>query len=405
MRLTKRTVEALEPRTGDYFEWDAELRGFGVRVLTTGRKTYLVQYRAGGRTRRVKLGTHGAITADQARTKAKETFGDIAKGENPAEVIRTERRAPTLAAACDRFLLDHVAVRCKPKTEHEYRRTIEKIIKPKLGTHRLGDITRADISKLHHELRDTPYQANRVLSILSKLFNCCELWGLRAEGANPCRLIAKYPERKRERFLGASEIKELGRVLDACQADGSETAHVCAAFRLLALTGCRLREIQTLKWDYIAGGYLNLPDTKTGARKIPLTPEAQSVLATVPRLEDNPHVIVGEVKGQHITDLERPWRRIRKRAGLEEVRIHDLRHTYASNALASGLPIEMVGKLLGHSNIQTTARYAHLADQAIRDAAVQVSTGLSDAMVGSSALDKTVHMNNVVEFKPLVSNG
>lgn len=400
MRITKRTVDALSAKVDDYFVWDDDLSGFGVRVLSSGRKTFYVQYRAGGRTRRVKIGSHGAITADEARKQARRIFGDVARGENPAEAIQTARQAPTLAAACDRFLRDHVAVRCKPKTAHEYQRTIERVIKPALGAHRLVNIARADIARLHHQLRETPYQANRVLSILSKLFNCCEIWGLRPEGMNPCRLVPKFPERKRERFLSARELQTLGSVLSQAEQNGSETPHVIAAFRLLILTGCRLREIQTLQWDFVTGGYLALPDTKTGARRIPLTKEAQAVLAALPRAQDNPYVIIGHVPGQHVTDLERPWRRLRVKAGLDEVRIHDLRHTYASNALASGMGLEMVGKLLGHASIQTTQRYAHLADEQVRDAANLVAGSIGRDLGGRG---EPLHTSsNVVRFDSVV---
>jgi integrase len=147
------------------------------------------------------------------------------------------------------------------------------------------------------------------------------------------------------------------------------------AFRLLVLTGCRLSEIQTLRWDYIDDLYIRLPDSKTGARKIPIGTAVRSELQRLRRAPDNPYVIVGTRPGQHLTDLQHPWRRIRERAGLSDVRIHDLRHTYASNALTAGLSLEMVGKLLGHTQFQTTMRYAHIADNPVREAASKVASG------------------------------
>jgi integrase len=161
---------------------------------------------------------------------------------------------------------------------------------------------------------------------------------------------------------------------------GRESAFVIAAFRLLILTGCRLGEIQTLQWSHVAFRYLELPDSKTGARRIPLPPAARSVLDALPRVENNPFVIVGNVPGQAITDLQHPWRRIRAEAELPDVRIHDLRHTYASNAVANGMPLQMVGKLLGHTQLQTTMRYAHLADDPVLAAAEKNSSMLSDAL-------------------------
>ncbi len=376
-KLTKRCVDALQAGAKDYFVWDDDLKGFGVRVLTSGRKTFLAQYRSGGVQRRVKLGVYGALTADQARSAARQVLGDVAGGDNPAEDIKSYRMAPTVASVCKRFLDEHAAVRCKASTQAEYRRALTRFIKPALGSRKIADITRADIAKLHHEHRAIPYQANRTLGVLSKMFNLAEVWGLRPDGSNPCRHVRKFPERARERFLIPDELAHLGTVLDELEADGSESRSAIAAIRLLILTGCRLREIQTLKWAYIDGSHLNLPDSKTGARRIPISPAVRQVLDALPHLPGNPYVITGTVPGQHLTDLQRPWRRIRKKAGLDAVRIHDLRHTFASNALTAGVSIEMVGKLLGHTQLQTTMRYAHLADEPVRAAATEVSNALS----------------------------
>jgi len=384
-RLTKRAIDALTPRASDYFVWDDELRGFGVRVSPKDAKTFMVQYRAAGRTRRVKVGRYGALTVEEARLRARELLGDVAKGENPAEEISIHRNAASMKEICDRFLRDHVEVRLKPTTERNYRTVINDVIKPALGTRKIIDVSRADVSAIHHKYRDRPYQANRILSVLSKLFNLMEVWGLRPDGSNPCRHVQKYSERKRERFLSAEELGRLGSVLADSQSlpegqEGHETVYVAAAFKLLILTGCRLSEIQFLKWEYVTDTHLVLPDSKTGARKIPLPSAAREILRTLPRVKDNPYVIVGTIEGQAMHDLEKPWRRIRERAELGDVRIHDLRHTYASNAVLSGLSIPMLGKILGHTQIQTTMRYAHLADDPVREAADHVSAGLNKAL-------------------------
>jgi integrase len=379
-RLTKRTLDALQPSSSDYFVWDEELKGFGVRVSPKNTKTFLVQYRAGGRQRRVKVGRYGPLTADEARLEARALLGDVAKGDNPAEEIATERRAPTVAEVADRFVRDHVAVRIKPSTARNYVAFMTYVVKPRWGVRKIADVTRADITALHHSYRDRPYQANRMLCILSKFFNLAEVWGLRPDGSNPCRRIQKYPEAKRERFLSTDELARLGRVLAESEASGAENPYVVAAFRLLLLTGCRRGEIQFLKWEYITPSHILLPDSKTGARKIPLPPAAQEVLRRLPRPADNPYVICGELRGLPMNDLEKPWRRIRARAELSDVRIHDLRHTYASNAVMAGLSIPMVGKILGHTQVQTTMRYAHFADDPVREAAKLVSDGLSLAL-------------------------
>jgi integrase len=380
-KLTKRTVDALAADAKDYFVWDTLIAGFGVRIMPSGAKTYQAQYRKGGRTRRISLGRHGNITVEQARLLAKEVLGDVAKGENPAEDIAQHRKAPTVAALCERFFQAHVMERCKPSTQGEYRRAIDMFINPALGSFKLVDLERKDVAELHHKFRDKPYQANRTLGVLSKMFNLAEIWGLRPDGSNPCRHVPKYREHKRERYLSQVELQRLGQVLSEAEQDGSETQHMIAAFRLLILTGCRLGEIQTLQWGFITDQGMELPDTKTGARRIPLPSVARAVLSALPRVDGNPYVIVGKVAGKHATDFQHPWRRIRERAGLTGVRIHDLRHTYASNAVSSGMPIQMVGRLLGHTQIQTTMRYAHLADAPVKQAAEENAERLS-ALVG-----------------------
>jgi integrase len=381
-KLTKRSVEKLPVLDQDYITFDSEVNGFGVRVMPSGRRSYMVQYRSGGRTRRIAISQHGAVTVELARKKAKELLGSVAAGQNPAEVLALHRGAPTVASLGARFLREHVAVRCKPSTASEYRRAVELFINPAMGNHKVVDVARADIAKLHHGLREIPYQANRVLQVLSKMFTLCEVWGLRPDGSNPCRHVPKFREEKRERFLSAPELRRLGDTLAEFERSGQESVHVVGAFRLLLLTGCRLGEIQTLRWSYVTARYLELPDSKTGARRIPLPPAAQVVLASLPRFDGNPFVICGAVDGQHITDLQRPWRRIRAAAGLQDMRIYDLRHTYASNAVANGMPIQMVGKLLGHTQIQTTMRYAHLADDPVLRAAESNSAWLN-AVLGA----------------------
>jgi integrase len=342
-------------------------------MLRTGKKSYLIQYRSGGRTRRVTFGKHGTITPDEARRKARKLLTAVSDGDNPAEDIKLRRKAPTVAALCERFMEEHVPNRCKPTTEKEYRRSVDLFIVPSMGRHKVSDVTRADIAQLHHSLRHIPYQANRTLGVLSKLFNLAEVWGLRADGSNPCRHVKKYPEKKRERYLSPDELARLGAVLDEAENDGSESPYMIAAIRLLILTGCRLGEIQTLKWSHVSGNRLMLSDSKTGAKPVYLGPPAIAILNSIERLRDNEYVIVGKMPGQHLTDFQRPWRRIRKRAGLDDLRIHDLRHSFASGAVGLGESLPMIGKLLGHTQVQTTARYAHLADNPVQAAADRVS--------------------------------
>lgn len=386
-KLTKRLVESLSPEVKDYFVWDSAVVGFGVRVAPTGTRTYQVQYRHGARTRRNALGRHGVLSVDEARAKAREMLGQAAIGADPIEEIALSRLAPTVSDLCDRFLDVHVAERCKPATARDYRSSIRRMIKPVIGTFRVSDVHRKDVANLHYRFRGTPIQANRMLAVLSKMFNLAEMWGLRDDGTNPCRHVPKYKEKRRERFLSQDEIKRLGDVLRSAERDGSESPHTVAAFRLLLLTGCRLSEIQTLRWEWITDRGMELPDTKTGRRCIPLPAAARDLLAAKPRTAGNPFVIEGKFADTHVTDLQHPWRRLRAKAGLDDERIHDLRHTYASIAVSGGMPIQMVGRLLGHTQMQTTMRYAHLADDPVRDAA-EANAAAIIATLGNGSIPK-----------------
>ena len=238
------------------------------------------------------------------------------------------------------------------------------------------------MTKFHHDLRHIPYEANRCLEIISKMFNLAELWGLRPDGSNPRRLIQKYPEVKRERYLSLDEIKHLGDVLREVEHEGREMPSAILAIRLLIYTGCRLSEIMTLQWDYVdlEARTLNLPDSKSGAKKVFLGRPACELLENAPRLHGNPWVITGTLPGARLNDLQPFWQRVRARAGLPEVRIHDLRHTFASTAIAAGHPLPIIGKLLGHTQVQTTARYAHLAAQPAMIAADSITDVLDRAL-------------------------
>ena len=231
---------------------------------------------------------------------------------------------------------------------------------------------------MHGSLSHIPYQANRTLGVLSKMMNLAETWGMRDKHTNPCEDIERYPEHKRERFLSPKELQRLGQALTAAEVSETETKYAVAAFRILLLTGCRLSEIQTLEWRYVdlEQKELRLPDSKTGAKTVHLGEAVVALLEALPRVTGNPYVIAGKKEKAHLTDLQHPWRRIRKIAGLSDVHyIHDLRHTFASGGLLVGEGLAMIGKLLGHTQVQTTARYAHLASDppGLKQAATKIS--------------------------------
>ena len=379
-RITKRTVDALAPGERERVVWDDDLKGFGVRVHPTGRKVYIVKTRWRGRAVKVTIGPHGAVTPAEARVRAAEIVSDARAGKDPAARNGADAKAPTMRELGRRFLDEYVPAHCKPSTAAEYRRSVELFIDPRIGGQRVPDIQRSDIAALHHDMRATPYQANRTLGVLSKMFNLAELWELRPDGSNPCRHIKRFREEKRERFLSDAEYRRLGETLKRIERDGSETPSAIAAIRLLMLTGCRLSEIQTLRWAHVdlEAGELRLPDTKTGAKVVHLGDPAIAVLRGLPRNDDNPWVITGRKPGSHLTDLQHPWRRIRARAGLNDVRLHDLRHSFASGGLLVGEGLPMIGKLLGHTQVQTTARYAHLANDPLKAAANRIASRIAE---------------------------
>jgi integrase len=393
LRITKRTVDQLSARNRDVVVWDAEVKGFGVRCRASGAKHYVLKMRVGGRQRWLTIGRHGSPwTPDNARSEAIRLLGLKAGGNDPASDRDRQRGAITIAELGSRFLTEYVAQHCKANTAYEYRRAVELFINPALGRHRISDVLRADVASLHHALRDRPYQANRTLSVLCKMLNLAEEWGLRPDGNNPCRHVKKYREVKRERYLTVDELGRLGTVLSDAEANRTEAPFTLAAIGLLILTGARLMEILTLRWEYVDldGGVLRLPDSKTGAKLIYLNDAANGLLRTMPRMQGNPHVIPGHKPGAHLVELQKAWRRIRAKANLNDVRIHDLRHSFASVAVSAGMSLPMIGKLLGHTQPATTARYAHLAADPIRAASNLVGTEITAVMNGAKPAPKRV---------------
>lgn len=390
--ISRRTVEALPVGEREAVFWDHELSGFGVRVYPSGTKVYLVQTRSGGKSRRITIGRHGVLTAEQARRKAAQFIASIKTGEEPARPQSPPDTGTTIAEVAERYMKEHVAVRCKPSTARACRCTLDRYLLPAFGARPLGSIGREEVAALQYRLHKTPSMANRVIDMLSRLFNMAEAWGVAPEGGNPCRFVKKYKERSCERFLSEEEFRRLGRVLDEVQAEGKVSANAVAAIRLLMLTGCRRGEIVSLRWEDVdlEAGELRLRDAKTGPRQVALSPAAVRVLSAIPRPADNPWVIPGRKPGTRLSNLNVSWLVVRGRADLEDVRLHDLRHSFASRALALGESLSMIGKLLGHRKVQTTARYAHLAQDSVKTSAARVAESLrADMAQGDNAIRAT----------------
>ena len=254
--------------------WDCDLSGFGVQVYPVGAKVYLVQTRPGGTSRRVTLGRHGVLSAEQARRKAAQVIADIKAGNEPTLANGASRpgASPSVAEVAERYMREHVAMRCKPTTAWMCRVTLDRHLLPAVGTPPLGAIGRERVASLHYSLRETLVMANKVLDLLSRPFVMADAWGIAPEGGNPCRFIRKYKEERREPFLTEAEFRRLGQVLNAVEAEGKVHPSAVAALRLLMLTGCRRNEILTLRWEDadLDAGELRLRDAKTGPRGGPL---------------------------------------------------------------------------------------------------------------------------------------
>lgn len=348
------------------------LPGFGLRVSPKGVKTYIVQCRSNGATHRIKIGRATKITCQEARKSAIQTLGNLSGGENPARDKRQKRKSPFIRDLVSVFISDHVEVRLKVGSQINYLNVLNKHIVPRFGAMKLSDVTSGDIEAMHVALKGKPATGNRAVRVFSKLYNFCDARDLTFGLPNPCRHVEFYKEKRRTRYLDEVELKRLWETLEHVENEGSVSSYAVNAYRLLILTGCRLGEVRTMKWAFLRGRHVELPDTKTGYRRIPLIDAALRVIRGVIRQEDNEYVFCDNVEGQPIVNLQKSWRRIRVKAGLDDVRIHDLRHTFASQAVMKGMPLALVSRLLGHSKITTTMRYAHLADKELAEATNQI---------------------------------
>ncbi|MEX2222775.1 MAG: site-specific integrase [Candidatus Rokuibacteriota bacterium] len=395
--ITKRAVDALAPAAANTFLWDRELPRFGVKCTPASAKVYIVQYRTGRRLRRYTIGRHGAPwTPDLARKEALRLLALVASGIDPAAAKLAGRTAPSVRELAARVRTEHLVKR-RAATRIEYERLLRLHILPALGSLAVADVGRPDVAKLHHALRKTPAQANRVVAVLSKIMNLAERWGLRADSSNPCRHVERNREQRRARFLSTEELGRLGQVL-AQAARGPLTLparrkkapavtvtvspYALAAIALLIFTGARRGEILGLRWADVnlERGVLHLVTSKTGAPVVYLNAGARAILDRLPRVARNPYVIVGGRAGAHLVNLKDPWQVIRRAAQLEGVRLHDLRHTHASVGAAAGLGLPLIGALLGHTQAATTQRYAHLAADPVRAAAELVGARIAKAL-------------------------
>jgi integrase len=420
-QLTKTVVDALGPASVDYIVWDRQVRRFGVRVRESGTKHYVLRMRVDGRQKWYTIGKHGdPWTVDSARNEASRVLGlaeNVKKLRqtcaapanllHPIEAREKTRSVPSLADFAQRYL-DEYAVPHKAQGTVEADRGLlglreragdgddkPRTILEALGSKRVDRITRSDVVALHLAWKDTPTRANRALSLLSHMLTMAEKWGIRADGTNPCRHVERFKETKRERFLSGAELARLGRALAAAEKEAQLSPFGLAAIRLLVFSGARASEVLGLTWEVVSlrAGSVRLP-RKGRLNTLFLNPPALAVLSKLPRLAGNPYVIVGGRHGKALTlsGLEQLWQDVRARAGLADVRLHDLRHSFASVAVAGGASLPVIGALLGHTQPATTARYSHLADNPMKAAAGVIGRQIAAAMKPKKARGNVASM-------------
>jgi len=378
--ITKSVVDAMKP---DEIIWDTKLIGFGVRYQRRD-KVFVYKCRIGNRQRWFAIGKYGQPwTVAEAGNRVKVIQGDIAKDLDPAAIRDDRVSNPTLRQAGAIFFETVVSKRRKA-TQVLYNDFLNRLIYPKLGDVKVSQIKFSDIALFHYGLRKTPITANRVIASMSALFSWCERCGLRPKHSNPVQGVEKFPEKSKERFLSPRELARLGIALARAERNNTESIFALASIRLLIFTGCRRNEILELQWKdvKIERAMFLLTETKTGARPVYLSAPALSVLAGLPKVSKNPFVIVGDKEGQRLVNLRKPWLRICKVARLRGVRIHDLRHSFASVGVNGGASLPIIGKLLGHAKSSTTEKYAHLAADPVRAVNEAMGNQIAAMLIG-----------------------
>jgi integrase len=406
-RITKQVVDSSLAEVKDYFIWDSDVKGFGVKVSPSAKKTYIVEYRtSGGRAgfkRRLTIGRHGSPwTAETARDEARKILGSVAHGEDPATAKQSLKRRMTISELCDQYAEFGCPLKKASTLATDVGR-IKRHIKPLLGNRFVEELTRGDIMKFMQDItngstkldektrrrgrsivRGGKGTASRTVGLLGAIYTyaiSCEV-----VESNPCRGIKRFPDKKCMRFLSQQEIVRLGNALKKASEEG-ENEKAIAIIKLLAFTGARKGEIEKLKWFEVDldKHFLRFVDSKTGQKIIPINQAAVAVIAAQKPREGNPFVFPADRSDGFFEGLPKIWRRVRKMAGLEDVRIHDLRHSFASVAVAGGASLPIIGALLGHKDTATTQRYAHLSADPLRAASQAVADAIAIALEGVSS--------------------
>ncbi|ACM26552.1 tyrosine-type recombinase/integrase [Rhizobium rhizogenes] len=420
IKISRRALAEIEPGEKPVIYYDNALKGFGLKVMPTGAKSWIIEYRpgAGGRgvsKKRIKIGTLATHSPEAAREEASRTLARVTLGSDPAAARTDERKGQVVAAVAETWLEEHVLIKRKPKTYNEYKLAVERYIKPVLGSLKFALVEPSDVLRMQAKIirgkvnkaNGGRTMANRALATLSAIYGWAQDLKIVPLGFNPVTSIERFKENQIERFLTSEEIGSLATALTEAETIGlpyevDETKakakhanrvenrrtvygeHAIAAIRLYLFTGCRRSEILRLTWSDVdlERGILFLPDSKTGKKPVILSPQAQAILTNLTRV--GKYVIAGADAGTKDeaprADIDRPWKAVTRRAGLHKLRLHDLRHTYASIGAGGGQGLPIIGKLLGHKNIATTQRYAHLDTNPMKRVAGFIGDHISQAM-------------------------
>lgn len=382
--MTERLTDALVRRAAagnrpQKFFWDGDVKGFALRVTNRGSKAFIVDYRAAGRQRRITIGNYPDWTVAAAREVAKSMKRDVNLGQDPMGERHAERVAPTIGNLWERYQVEHL-VHKAPRSQADERSMWAKLILPSLKSEKVKDLTHEQVAALHREItvdRGTPVRANRTIEVLRKAFGLAIRWKWRID--NPATGIRRNAEDKRQHYLSREELSRLMRVLD-----GHPERVSAHALKLLILTGARRGEVLGARWEMfdLDQGVWIKPSAHTKQKKehrVPLSATAVSMLKEIQKETAGPCVFPGKSPNDPITDVKRTWASVCKEAGVEPVRIHDLRHSFASLLVNNGASLPLIGAMLGHTQVATTARYAHLYDEPLREAAEQVSKAVGSA--------------------------
>lgn len=385
MKITKRSIDSFCYKGRDSsrdVRWDDGIKGLGVRIYPSGRKSFVLSYRTAGRKRLMTLGDYGVLTWAQVQDEARKALATVREGRDPLEIKKREIGAPTVKALAGKYL-DYAKIHKRSWKDDESR--LRRHVVPAWGSRKAKAVTTSDVAELHARIgRTAQYEANRTLALIHSLFERAAVWGfVDTDHSNPARRVEKFKEERRDRWIRPDELPALIE-----QINKHPNPYVRAALWLYLLTGMRKSELLQARWDAIdwERAELRLGRTKAGrTHYIPLSGPAIELLRNLPRREGNPYLLPGAKVGQHLVNINKAWREVREAAGVADIRLHDLRRTVGSWMAQAGNSLHLIGKVLNHSNASTTAIYARFGEDQIRQALEQHAERLTRAAVGNKA--------------------